>query len=156
MTWAPPESAKPAAAWTRTWRILTYDPTGTPGARLYLALAPESLAEGYEAIFPLLDSHSVNHRHARSPEALREAEADPDWVGKAVVIDPTARTDADELAAALDERLAGLNLSGPSVLAGARPVGGKSGLVFIRRAAGDTRATGGDDRRKRLERLLGD
>lgn len=152
-TWAPLSSAKATVAWTRTWRMLTYESADTPGARLYLALAPESLTQGYGAVFPLLDSQSINHRHARSPEALQKVESHPGWAGKAVVIDTDAHTDAEELAAELDARLADLGLLGPSVLNGARPVGGKSGLLFIRRTTGSAEI---EDRRKRLEKLLGD
>lgn len=146
--WMLPEPTQGSVAWTRTWRVLTYDLAAAPGARLYLALAPDCLAPGYEAVFPLLESRGLAHRHARSPEALRTMEAHPVWAGKAVVVE----SGSESLAADLDALLAGRGLSGPSVVAGARPVGGQSGLLFIQQAAGGPV----DDRRQHLAKLLGD
>lgn len=143
----------PLVAWSRTWRLVTYRPDMTVGARLYLALAPEHLTAGYDLIAPLLESRGLNHRQVRDPEVLRAIAAHPTWAGKAVVIDVDPAISADQLAAELDEALAGRGLAGPAYLAGARPVGGKSGLVFLRRI-GPAAET--DDRRQRLARLLGE
>lgn len=150
--WAPPEPTGGSVIWTRTWRFLTYEAATTPTVRLYVALTHEWLTEAYEALFPFLDGERISHRHARSPEALRKAEAHPGWAGKALVID-TAETALDRLAAELDGRLAGKGVSGPSMLTGARSFGGSSGLIFIRRTAD---SAGQDDRRERLAKLLGD
>ncbi|MFZ5817204.1 MAG: hypothetical protein ACOY93_18230 [Bacillota bacterium] len=149
--WAPPEPAQGQISWSRSWRIVTYRPGPVEGTRVYLALSPESLPEAYAAVFPLLESRQVNHRHARTPEVLRAAEAHPIWAGKAVVIEVPGAP--DPLVAELDGALAGLGLSGPPALSGARPVGGQSGLVFISRTEA---AVESGDRRERLARLLGE
>lgn len=164
-TWVPPEPCQGPVLLTRTWRILPYGPTGVPGSartpdpsagRLYVSLVPEALAEGYEAIFPLLDERRVPHRHARSAAVLASLALEPAWAGKAVAIDPEPGTDPEELAALLDSALAGLGLLGSEIVAGARPFGGRSGLVFLRRPV---RADGEEEaaaRRGRLAILLGE
>ncbi len=139
--------------WSRTWHLVNYKPGEGLAARVYLALGPEHLAKGYDLIAPLLRSRGLNHRHARDPEALRAADAHPTWAGKAVVIDIPPGVDAGQLAHEVDAALADRGLTGPSHLAGARPVGGKSGLVFVRRFGPAAEA---DDRRQRLAKLLGE
>ena len=104
------------------------------GPRLYVALGPGSLAEGYERLFPFLEAQRLCHRHVRSPELLQRLESLAAWAGKSVAVDPPESADPEELARALDELLAGRGLTGPSLIAGARPFGGRTGLVFIRRA----------------------
>lgn len=73
----------------------------------------------------------------------------PVWAGKAIVIENVP----DRLAIELDGALAGRGLSGPSVLAGARPIGAQSGLLFRQQTTGDGPV---EDRRQHLAKLLGD
>lgn len=150
--WLPPEPTHGSVGWSRTWRVLTYGPAAA-GPRLYLAVAPECLQQAYEALFPTLDGRRINHRHARSAAALRGYDAHPTWTGKGVVIDLAPDQSGDEMAALFDGVLAGQDLSGPAFLAGARPYGGRSGLLFIRR---EGPAEADDQRRRRLAQLLGE
>lgn len=124
--------------------------------RLYVSLAPEALAEGYEAIFPVLDRGQVPHRHVRSAALLESLTREPAWAGKAVVIDPQPDVDPEELAAALDSALTGRGLLGADVIEGARPFGGRSGLLFLRRPARPAEDEEASIRRGRLARLLGE
>lgn len=153
LTWRPPEPEHSEILLTRTWRILPYDHTIPQGSRLYLALDPEDLAAGYEVIFPRLDAGRIPHRHVRSADDLRAVHAHPVWGGKAVVMDLPVNLGPEVVAAELDSLLAGKGLSGPDRLEGARPFGGRSGLLFLRRQGGPG---GADDRMHRLAKLLGE
>ncbi|MEW8978470.1 MAG: hypothetical protein AB2385_08715 [Symbiobacterium sp.] len=152
-TWNPPNPRDGAVIWTRAWRIVTYGDAFPQAARLYVALGPESLVEGYELLFPLLDERQLCHRHVRSPELLRAMEGLAAWAGKSVVIDPSPEADPEEVARALDAQLAGRGLIGPSLIAGAQPFGGRTGLVFLKRQ--EPRAEQGGARQW-LARLLGE
>lgn len=145
--WTPSESAG-HVTWTRTWRIVTYDPGQGAEARLYIAVAPADLYRAYELIFPALEQHRVNHRHARDAATLERYADQEMWSGKAFIIDPHPAA-WESVANELDQRLAGQGLAGPTVLAGARPYGGQSGLLFTRREAKPP-----DARRQRLSHLL--
>lgn len=153
-TWEPPGSKCGAVTWTRAWRIVTYGDKIPQAARLYVALGPESLAEGYELLFPLLEERQVCHRHVRSPELLRAMEGLATWAGKSVVLDPPECDDPEELARELDERLVGRGLTGPTLIAGAQPLGGRTGLVFLRRQ--EPRGEQGGGALSWLTRLLGE
>ncbi len=133
-TWNPPTPQHGAVIMTRTWRIVVYGDGAPRGSRLYVALGPGSLAEGYERLFPFLEEQRLCHRHVRSPELLQRLESLAAWSGKSVAVDLPEPADPAELALALDDLLVGRGLTGPSLIAGAQPFGGKTGLVFIRRA----------------------
>lgn len=152
-TWNPPAPQHGAVILTRTWRIVVYGDAVPRGARLYVALGPASLAEGYERLFPFLEAQRLCHRHVRTPELLRQLESLAAWAGKSVAVDPPESADPEELAGALDKLLAGAGLTGPSLIAGARPFGGSTGLVFIRRAEPRPEQGGA---RHWLARLLGE
>lgn|GEM_PF-1957271 len=153
-TWDPPGTRCGAVVHTRAWRIVTYGDTIPQAARLYVALGPESLVEGYELLFPLLEERRICHRHVRSPELLRAMEGLSAWAGKSVVLDPPEPEDTEALARELDERLAGRGLTGPTLIAGAQPLGGRTGLVFLRRQ--EPRGEQGGAARSWLTRLLGE
>ncbi len=152
-TWNPPAPQHGAVIWTRTWRIVTYGDAVPRGTRLYVALGPGSLAEGYEHLFPFLEAQRLCHRHVRSPELLQRLESLAAWAGKSVAVDPPESADPAEIARALDDLLAGRGLTGPSLIAGAQPFGGRTGLVFIRRAEPREEPGGA---RLWLARLLGE
>lgn len=152
-TWSPPTPQHGAVILTRTWRIVTYGDQAPRGARLYVALGPGSLAGGYERLFPFLEAERLCHRHVRSPELLQRLEGLAAWAGKSVAVDLPESADPADLARALDDLLAGQGFTGPSLIAGATPFGGKTGLVFLRRA--DRRAEQGGARQW-LARLLGE
>jgi len=152
-TWNPPATQHGAVIMTRTWRIVTYGDEVPRGPRLYAALGPASLAEGYERLFPFLEEQRLYHRHVRSPQLLQQLESLAAWAGKSVAVDLSESSDPAELAGALDDLLAGRGLTGPSLIAGAQPFGGRSGLVFIRRSEPREEEGGA---RHWLARLLGE
>jgi len=134
VAWQPPETKRGAVVLTRAWRIVNYDVPAPQAPRLYVALAPDSLAEGYEALFPFLEERQLSHRHARSPQVLRTMEGLNGWTGKAVMIHLPDVPEIDDIIQEIDGILADRGLAGPPLLAGARPLGGRSGLLFLRRS----------------------
>lgn len=133
VAWQPPETKRGSVVWTRAWRIVNYDVPGPQAPRLYVALSPDSLAEGYEALFPFLEERELSHRHVRSSQVLRTMEGLNGWTGKAVMIHLPDVPLIDDLIQEIDGILAERGLAGPPLLAGARPLGGRSGLLFLRR-----------------------
>lgn len=153
-SWIAPETGG-RVAFTRTWRVVTYDDRTETLTRLYVAVYPDQLSTAYEAVFAVLERGRHNHRHARSAQLADAYGDDPWWGGKSILIDLPAAGLAETLCAQLDGALAGLGLGGPSVVAGARPFGGQTGLVFIRRdRARDVGTPEPDSRRQRLSQLL--
>jgi hypothetical protein len=79
----------------------------------------------------------------------------PSALGNAPVDEPAGHP-LEELVPRLDAALAGHGLTGPSAVEGARPYGGRSGLLFLCReiAAAPPQAPTADQRRQRLSQLL--
>jgi hypothetical protein len=152
--WLPPPSS--GNTWyTRTWRIVTFDDQLPVRARIYVAVFPEHLAGAYDTIFPTLERERLNHRHARDAETYGAFADDRWWGGRAILVDVPSAEACEALAGRLDVVLAGKHLTGPTVVTDAKPFGGQTGLLFIRRAqaaAGDVAAP--DGRRQRLAQLL--
>lgn len=154
-TWSPP-AATGDVLLTPAWRIVTYRSwPADDTTRVYVGLTPADLIRGYESIFTVLQGEQLNHRHARSAQVMRSFDGETWWAGKAILIDVPPAADPEALATRLDQALAGGGLSGPPALAGARPFGGRSGLLFLQRTDDSAGPADDDPRKQRLARLLG-
>jgi len=140
---------------TRTWRIVSFGNTSSADARIYIAVIPDHLHRACQLVLPILEDQRVDHRYAKEPTLLDTYSGADWWAGKAIIADPHP-DQWESLVAELDRCLVGQGLEGPAVIAGARPYGGQSGLLFSRREAkAADAAQSGDSRRQRLTQLLG-
>jgi hypothetical protein len=152
--WTPPVPAGAHVHHTRTWRLVDFGKAEDRAPRLFVAVAAQHLPAAYERVFPLLADSRVSHRHARSVDVLQAYADHPWWAGKALVVEPLAG-EAAHLPGQLDALLAEAGLVGPVAVAGAKPFGGRSGLVFLESDLGDSRSgAGAEVRRQRLAQLL--
>ncbi|HWI61516.1 MAG TPA: hypothetical protein VNT75_06750 [Symbiobacteriaceae bacterium] len=142
---------------TPAWRVW-YGSLHSQGEHLvYITASPECLAELTALVPEIAAEHAslslIYVRIARDEAALARINSQPDWAGKAVTFALNSAEAAQALAHTADVILAGRKLQGPPAMR-ARPQGGRSGMVFLRRS-GAGQETQTEARRDRLSALLG-
>lgn len=140
---------------TASWRTWIW-PIAAPADSflVYITSEPEYLDEVVAQVLPLGARQVALVRVARTPQVVALLNSVPQWTGKAVTFLLTGRQEARDLAEEADSLLAGGRVSGPPALL-ARPLGGRSGMVFLRSVASAAQRSPADSRRDRLAALLG-
>lgn len=157
--WESHQAARPLAGFreilTPAWRLWHKATTAQEDHLVYITASPECLTELTSLVPEIAAEQAATSilylRIARDQGALHRINSQPDWAGKAVTFALNSSEAALTLAQRADLILAGRNLQGPPVMR-AKPQGGRSGMVFLRRSSGLLET---DARRDRLSALLG-